>query len=90
MGGGLTPFVSDTPYAHVSGKTSEYGATPRGIGMSVYEAAFTPKENLYASPSFGSPNAYSSPMYGSPNSPNYGGKIKIQSPLYNNYASPIY
>lgn len=83
MGGGLTPFVGDTPY--MMGKTSEYGATPRA-GMSVYEAAFSPGVNLYASPSYGSPNAYSSPLYGSPGSPTYGGKMKA-SPIY---SSPIY
>jgi len=84
MGGGLTPFVGDTPYNMVGGKTSEYGQTPRG-GMSVYEAAFSPGVNLYASPSYGSPNAFASPMYGSPGSP-YGIRVKA-SPIY---GSPIY
>jgi len=93
MGGGLTPYIENTPFNQATGNTSAYG-TPGGGGMSVYEAAFSPGMNLYASPGYASPNAYaSSPVYGSPASPVYGridSGIKAQSPIYNVYASPIY
>jgi len=64
--------------------------------VSVYEAAFSPGANAYASPGYASPNALYpvSPVYGSPASPIYGqggGINKVQSPIYGNtYASPIY
>ena len=56
---------------------------------------------MYASPAYASPNAYASspayrspaygsPAYGSPQSPQYGGRVKAQSPIYQAYASPIY
>ena len=75
MGGGLTPFIEGTPYMH-AGKNSEYG-TPGGA-QSVYEAAFSPGMNMYASPAYASPNAYaSSPCYRSPayGSPAYGSPV---------------
>ena len=93
--GGLTPYLEGTPYAQ-GGRTSEYVAQTPGIGAtSVYEAAFSPGANVYASPGYASPNAYpQSPVYGSPASPIYGAggaANKVQSPIYGNiYASPIY
>lgn len=72
--GGMTPYVEGTPYANHGGRTSEYAAnTPGMAGMSVYEAAFSPGANVYASPGYASPNTYpQSPVYGSPSSPIYG------------------
>lgn len=96
--GGMTPYVEGTPYMQHGERTSEYQAQTPGVGgVSVYEAAFSPGANVYASPGYASPNALYpiSPVYGSPASPIYGqgggGLNKVQSPIYGNaYASPIY
>jgi DNA-directed RNA polymerase II subunit RPB1 len=85
--GYMTPCVGETPHGNRGGRTSEYGGTP---GMSVHDASFSPGFNNAMSPAYGSPHGYvHSPGYGSPTSPTYRG-IKVQSPIYNNFVSPIY
>ena len=78
----MTPCVGETPAGMMGGRTSEYGQTPGG--MSMHEAAFSPGFNAVQSPGYVSPyGGYQSPGYQSPTSPNYGGRIKQQSPIYN-------